>query len=92
MAPRNHLCTTIPSYISKVSSKATGKAQLFFAVSAPPIELMRGAGRGIKFEASLSRDKDSLVGFGFIDSTKILERYLTRAEITIENVYTSMQK
>ena len=65
---------------------------IWFAVSAPLIEIMKGAGHGIKFEAPLSQYKDSLVGFTFVDDTGIVEGNLANYEITIEYVYISMQK
>ena len=38
------------------------------------------------------QDKDSLLGFMFIDNTNIVEGDLTKTEITIEDIYISMQK
>ena len=53
---------------------------IWVAVSAPLIEMVRGSGHGIKFEALLSQDKDSLVGFTFVDDTNVMEGYLTKTE------------
>ena len=65
---------------------------IWVAVNAPIFEMMQGARHGITFEAPLSQDKDSLVGFTFVDDTGIVEVDLTQTEITIEDVYISMQK
>ena len=46
----------------------------------------------MKFEAPLTQDKYSLVGFAFFYNTDIVEGYLTKTEINIEDVYISMQK
>ena len=51
-----------------------------------------GAGHGIKFEAPLYQDKDSLVGFTFVDGIGIVEGDFIRTEINIEDNYISMQK
>ena len=52
--------------------------------------MMQGAGHGIKFEATLSQYKYSLVGFTFVDDTEIVEGDLTKTEMTIEDVYISI--
>ena len=54
--------------------------------------MMLKSGHGIKFEAPLSRDKDSLVGFEFVDDIEIVEGYLARAEINIEDIHIIVQK
>ena len=54
--------------------------------------MMQGAGHGIKFESPLYQDKDSLVGFMFVDDNDIVEGDLRKTEITTEYVYISMQK
>ena len=38
------------------------------------------------------QDKESLVGFVFIENIGIVEGYLTKTEITIKDVYISMQE
>ena len=53
---------------------------------------MRGEGHGIKFEAPIYQDKGILLELAFVDDTNIVEGYLTNTEITIEDVYISMQK
>ena len=53
---------------------------------------MQGAVYGIKFEAPLSEEKYILVGFTFVEDTDIVEWYLTKTEITIEDVYIRMHK
>ena len=53
---------------------------------------MGGSGHGIKFEAPLSQEKDILWGLAFVYVNVIVEGYLTRTEITIEDIYISMQK
>ena len=63
---------------------------IWVAVSAPLIEMMRGEGHGIKFEAPLSQNRYSLVGLTFVDDTDIVEGDLTRTKITIEVVYISL--
>ena len=65
---------------------------IWVSVSEPLIEIMQLSGRGIKFEVPLSRYKDRIVGFAFVDDTGILEGNLTKTEITIGDVYISMQK
>ena len=40
----------------------------------------------------MSLYKDSLVGFAFVDNTDIVEEYLTKTEINIEDSYIIMQK
>ena len=65
---------------------------VWVSVSEPLIEMIRGVGHGIKIEALLSRDKGSLVELIFFDDTEIMEGDLTKTEITIEDVYISMQK
>ena len=62
------------------------------ALSAPLIEIMQGAGHDIKFYARLSQEKYSLVVLAFVDDTGMVEGYLIRTEINIEEVYISMQK
>ena len=64
---------TFPSYLT---GKGAGPTILVY-ISAPLIEMMCGSGHGIKFEAPLYQDKDSMVGFMFIDDTGILEGCLT---------------
>ena len=54
--------------------------------------MMGGVGHEIKFESPLSQDKYSLVGFTFVESTDIVEEYITRTEVTIEDVYIIMNK
>ena len=54
--------------------------------------MMLKSGHGIKFEAPLSRDKKRLVGFAFVGDINIVEGYLARAEITIEDIHIIMQK
>ena len=63
---------------------------IWVTIIAPPIEMILGAGHGIKFEANLSLYKDILVGFVFVDNTEIMEVDLTRTEINIEDIYISM--
>ena len=64
---------------------------IWVAVSTPLIEMMRGAGHGISFEAPLSNTKDNIVGFAFVDDTDIIEGDLTSTGITINDVAQSMQ-
>ena len=40
----------------------------------------------------MSWDKDSILVFTSVDDTDIVKRYLTRTEITIEDIYISMHK
>ena len=65
---------------------------VWVSVSEPLIEMIIGVGHGIKIEALMSRDKGSLVEFIFVDDTEIMEGDLTKTEITIEDIYISMQK
>ena len=65
---------------------------IWVAVSAPLIETMQRQRHVIKFEAPLSWDKYSLVWFTFVYDTEIVEVNLENTEITIEDVYISMQK
>ena len=53
---------------------------------------MQGGRYDIKVEAPLSRDKDRLVGFAFVDDTNIMIEDLIRTKITIEDVYISLKK
>ena len=54
--------------------------------------MIRGAGHGIKFEAPMYQDKESLLGFASVDDTAIVGGYLRRTEIIIEDIYISIEK
>lgn len=64
---------------------------VWVAVSTPLIEMMRGAGHGITFQAPLSSEQESLVGFTFVDDTDILSGNLTDVALTIQDIYASVQ-
>ena len=65
---------------------------IWVAVSAPLIEMMRTAGHGLTFESPLSKQKDQFVGFAFVDDTDIVSGDLSCADITVEQVYDSIQQ
>ena len=65
---------------------------IWIVVSTPLIEMMRGAGHGLRFDSPLSHSTDSIVGFAFVDDTDIVSGNLTATEITFNEVATEMQQ
>ena len=64
---------------------------IWVAVSTPLLEMMRTAGNQLSFEAPLSKGKDSIVGFAFVDDTDIVQGDLT-VDLTYAEVHKAAQE